>query len=1152
MVQFTKLRLSGFKSFVDPTELLIEPGVTGVVGPNGCGKSNLLEALRWTMGEGSAKRMRGGEMDDIIFSGTAERPARNIAEVTLYLDNSSRDAPSLYNEHDDIEITRRIERGAGSHYRINGREARARDVQLLFADLSTGPRSTAIVSQGRVGSLINAKPIQRRLLLEEAAGITGLHSRRHEAELRLNAAETNLERLDDVVIALEEQLAGLKRQARQAARYRSISDRIRRAESVQLHLRWQAATTALEETREALAGAGAQVTEHTREAAAAATEQAGAAATLPELRQAEAEAAAQLHRLVVAREALDAEESRLQAARQESETRLAQVDADILREQGMLDDAGAALERLAAERSEIESAQARQAETEKDSGRAVAEAEDIATKRETELTEFTEKVMAEEAHRSNLARQAAEAESRRARLVERADAVAEERAALEGGDGGAIAKAESAVTDAQRAQDDAGAEAEAAEEAHRQSREAETERRTALRAAEETHAALRAEIDGLTKLLAAEDETGWRPVLDGIEVTAGYEAALGAALGDDLVASDDEGAPAHWRALPPIDDAAPLPAGAEPLDEFVDAPPALARRLSQVGVVADDDAGEELREELASGQRLVTADGALWRWDGYTVMAGAATPAAARLEQRNRLAEARPELARAEKRLATENKNHQTAQEAAEDASGRERTAREALRGAYAGLAGAREALAEASSAFTANSSRLAAIEDSAERLAADLAEADMLLAKARDAEDDASFAGEDRAKLESLREEVGAVRTTLAEARHAFNRLQVEAAGRGDRIETIANEAAAWGRRTEDGKAQIAQLGERRAGVAGAAERLAERPKEIEAQRGELLGHVETAEARRRDTADRLAEAETRLGGIEGRLKAAEAALADAREDRGRCEGAVSQAELALSTVVERVGERLGCAPAGALALAELKDGEALPEMDVIDIRVDRLLRERENMGPVNLRAEHEAEDLGEQITTMQDERADLLSAITRLRHGIAELNREGRERLLKSFEEVNQHFQELFVRLFGGGRAHLTLTESDDPLESGLEIMASPPGKRLQVMSLLSGGEQALTAISLLFAVFLTNPAPICILDEVDAPLDDANVDRFCSMIDEIAHASQTRFLLITHHRMTMARMDRLFGVTMPERGVSQLVSVDLQSAESLRVSA
>jgi chromosome segregation protein len=546
-------------------------------------------------------------------------------------------------------------------------------------------------------------------------------------------------------------------------------------------------------------------------------------------------------------------------------------------------------------------------------------------------------------------------------------------------------------------------------------------------------------------------------VLDGIEVTAGYEAALGAALGDDLVASDDEGAPAHWRALPPIDDAAPLPDRAEPLDEFVDAPPALARRLSQVGVVADEEAGEELREELASGQRLVTADGALWRWDGYTVMAGAATPAAARLEQRNRLAEARPELARAEKRLAT------------------------------------REALAEASSAFTANSSRLAAIEDSAERLAADLAEADMLLAKARDAEDDTSFAGEDRAKLKSLREEVGAVRTTLAEARHAFNRLQVEAAGRGDRIETIANEAAAWGRRTE-----------------------------------------------------------TRLGGIEGRLKAAEAALADAREDRGRCEGAVSQAELALSTVVERVDERLGCAPADALVLAELKDGEALPEIDVIDIRVDRLLRERENMGPVNLRAEHEAEDLGEQITTMQDERADLLSAITRLRHGIAELNREGRERLLKSFEEVNQHFQELFVRLFGGGRAHLTLTESDDPLESGLEIMASPPGKRLQVMSLLSGGEQALTAISLLFAVFLTNPAPICILDEVDAPLDDANVDRFCSMIDEIAHASQTRFLLITHHRMTMARMDRLFGVTMPERGVSQLVSVDLQSAESLRASA
>ena len=349
-----------------------------------------------------------------------------------------------------------------------------------------------------------------------------------------------------------------------------------------------------------------------------------------------------------------------------------------------------------------------------------------------------------------------------------------------------------------------------------------------------------------------------------------------------------------------------------------------------------------------------------------------------------------------------------------------------------------------------------------------------------------------------------------------------------------------------------MTQLDDRRAVATAELERLAARPDEIASERRGVLDAIEAADAKRKQEADALAVAETELAEIDARLKKAEAALADAREERGRAEGAVRQAEQARDTVAERIRERLGCTPDQALDAAEVKDRDNLPDLAAIETRLDRLQRERENMGPVNLRAEQESEELGQQIGSLESESDDLTAAIARFRKAIAELNGEGRERLLASFDDVDKHFQDLFVRLFGGGRAHLKLTESDDPLEAGLEIMASPPGKKLQALSLLSGGEQAMTALALLFAVFLTNPAPICVLDEVDAPLDDANVDRFCTLLEEINKDSQTRFLLITHHRMTMARMHRLFGVTMPERGVSQLVSVDLQRAEQLRDTA
>jgi len=408
---------------------------------------------------------------------------------------------------------------------------------------------------------------------------------------------------------------------------------------------------------------------------------------------------------------------------------------------------------------------------------------------------------------------------------------------------------------------------------------------------------------------------------------------------------------------------------------------------------------------------------------------------------------------------------------------------------------------------------------------------------------------GAERERLSDLREALANARTTMMERRQAHDRLVSESARRRDRLEAIEREKAAWSERASGGEGQLAQLNARKEQAQEELARLDARPKEIESQRNELLDRIASAETQRKRAGDALATAEQQLADVERRLKSAESRLADAREERGRREGQVRQAEQAVENVGERIAERLDASPDQAFEIAGFKEGEALPDLETLEARLERLLRERETMGPVNLRAEQEAEELVKQIEGMQTEREDLIGAIGRLRQGISELNREGRERLLASFEEVNKHFEELFARLFGGGRAHLKLVESDAPLEAGLEIMASPPGKRLQVLSLLSGGEQALTAQALLFAVFLTNPAPICVLDEVDAPLDDANVERLCDLISDIASEADTRFLLITHHRYTMARMDRLYGVTMPERGVSQLVSVDLQEAEAMR---
>ncbi|MBN9669156.1 chromosome segregation protein SMC [Roseibium aggregatum] len=1149
-MKFNKLRIVGFKSFVEPMEFIIGNGLTGVVGPNGCGKSNLVEALRWVMGENSYKNMRASGMDDVIFSGSLNRPARNTAEVTLFLDNNERTAPSSFNDADTLEVSRRIEREQGSNYKINSKDVRARDVQLLFADASTGARSPAMVRQGQIGELIAAKPTSRRQILEEAAGISGLHSRRHEAEIRLRAAEQNLERLEDVLVQIDGQIDSLRRQSRQAARYRNLSSEIRGAEASILYIRWTEARDALSEAERQFAEAQTQVNETTGLQAESARIQAIAAHKLPELRDEAAKAGAALQRLVIARNELDAEERRVKERLQDLERRLHQLAEDIRREQSMVSENDEVLERLSEERAEL----LEENETVQERGEAarekVAEAEDSVRTLETRLSELTAAEARASAERRQLERAVAESRQRADRLTAQAqeaqqvlaglndrmaeqDGVSENREALELA-GEALAETEAAV--------------EEAETATREAREREQSARAPLSTAQQALQGLETEARTLEQVLNLDAEQDHPPVVERIEVKQGFETALGAALGEDLDASLDETAAVRWGSALPGEGDPALPGGVRSLAEVVAAPEELTRRLGQIGIV-DQSRGGELRAQLKPGQRLVSTEGDMWRWDGFVVAANAPTPAAQRLAQKNRLAELAGEIEVAHRHLAERQQDLEDAGASVRQCVELEQTARAKVREGQRQVAAAREALAQSERAISQLAAKREAAQDRAERLGEEAELAREQLVESEERLDGAPEISGFQERIQALQADVGVARGVLAEARAVAEGHSREQQMRDRRLEAIAREYDSWKTRAANAAQQIAVLSERREEAEEERAELIEAPEEIELKRRDLFSAIARAEDEKKQKDDRLQQAELDLADVDRAAKAAMEAMAGAREQKIRAEERLDAARERKAGLERRIDEDLEVAVAALPEIAGLKEGAPLPDPEAMERKLERLKAERERLGGVNLRAEEELREIDEQKTTLTSERDDLIEAIRRLRTGISNLNREARERLLASFEVVNGHFQRLFTHLFGGGTAELQLVDSDDPLDAGLEIIARPPGKKPQTMTLLSGGEQALTAMSLIFAVFLTNPAPICVLDEVDAPLDDANVERYCDLLDEMARSTETRFVVITHNPITMARMNRLFGVTMAERGVSQLVSVDLETAERFR---
>ena len=1144
-MKFQRLRITGFKSFVDPADLRIEPGLTGVVGPNGCGKSNLLEAIRWTMGESRPKSLRGGGMEDVIFAGTTSRPARDFAEVTLTLDNSSRSAPVGFNDDDVLEVTRRIERGAGSAYRISGRDVRAKDVALLFADAATGAHSPALVSQGRIGAVIAAKPTERRAMLEEAAGIAGLHVRRRDAEQKLRATEANLARLDDLMQQMESQIASLKRQARAAERYRNLSEQIHIAEARLLHIRWLEASRAAEAAREEAARSETLVATAGREQAAAAEAQAQAARRAADLRAAQSHAREALTTLAARQQALASEQAAHERRCRDLASAAATLAEDRSRESALAEDARAALARLEQERAETEARLTGARESVQQLQAHVTEAEKRADATELRMAEAIERQAAAQAQIRLAEAALAQADAQHRRVAGDLERLTRERAALASGDEDAarlLAEAEEAVAalsaeierlTAQLANIDAARDRAA--EALEQGRVEAGRVRAAL-------AALTAERQAVARM-AALPASAARSALAQLRVAPGYEKALAGALGDDLDAAVGEAdAVRNWQDTTGADGDPALPSGAESLADHVDAPPALSRRLRQIGVVDVDDGSIP----LSIGQRLVTRDGVMRRWDGF-IARGAGAATAERLVQANRLAAIDAALPAA--KAAVEQVETQVTQAEADHRQAREQESQ------------TRAALQKAERDRRQADARLAAERATADRRRARLEDLDQGLTRAtaeleaaekERAEKQKGLAAlpplDDAAAVASAaRRDAEAARAALAEARARQGEVLRALGADQDRLVVIDRDTRSWTERAATAAVRGEELADRAHRLEEERQLLETAPPDFTRRQTELEEQANSARAAQLAADSQAAQGEAAAAAADKRLADTNEALAVAREARAGAAARAEAQEARHQEINRQCGERFKCPPP-LLPERIGFDPVAAVNAEAASAALDRLVMERERLGPVNLVADRELAEIEKGRSDSAVERDELTQAIQQLRGSIASLNREGRARLLAAFEEVDRHFRQLFTTLFQGGQAHLALVDSDDPLEAGLEIMAEPPGKKLTTLTLLSGGEQALTAVALVFGLFLTNPAPICVLDEVDAPLDDANVERFCDLLDRMAQETDTRFLIVTHNAVTMSRMHRLYGVTMVERGVSRLVSVDLRGAETL----
>lgn len=1141
-VKFDRLRLNGFKSFPDTTEIEIKPGLTGIVGPNGCGKSNLLEGLKWALGETSARRMRGTGMDDVIFGGSDRRPARNVSEVTVTLDNTRRTAPTMLNDSDTLEIVRRIERGQGTSYKVNGRPTRMRDVQILFQDNASGSGSSAIVSQGRVSALINAKASERRSVLEEAAGVAGISARRHDSEIKLKQAETNLQRAEDSLSEVTNQANLLRRQARQLQRYREIDGKIRQARATLLHVRKVRAEAALLSARVAHEENERQVEAAMIAVNAATAAREAAVAAVGPLREQRIAAETSLAKANARLESIENEAARKFKEMQDLEARLIELASDLTREEQAAAEGERAIARLRDERAELAEGRSGEAEALEELSEKVDNAREAVALADASLSEINDALASREASRAAAKRQKEDVERKvdavEARLKSALQKLEGARSRLPD-----VAETEAAHEALATLQDEVTVLTEAVstgEDALLALQERVEVASASLSALEGGLSRAKAELDGLAAVRVATGSVD--PVSGRLMIAVGFEAAVAAAFGDALKAGEDRGETQFWAWAT---DSSPTPVAGKLLANYLKGAAAIEAAAKSVGVF---DTEEEVASagRPAAGTIHVSKDGYFTRWDGLSGRLGN-NSVETDLRRQSRMRDLGAEVGELEPRVAALSTTRSGLQAnliatRQSDAAGRarlkvlaenERRQRDAVAALVSGGEEARRVVAVSEAEVTS-------IRAERQIILGELAEAGQRLADIPD--DDGA-----KQKQALAKAALQAARDAEGNSRVGLERLTNEQRARRQRFDLVLRELVDWEKRIAGAKERRTDLIKRHGEVTDALSNVEEakatpqdaldEAREIAAlEKAAALGAQEALDAAERERDDR-----------EMQSREIDARLGSLREQRATLIAGISQAQALSEAVGEMVVERFGAAEIDLASIAGIEVGQALPEPQAAEALLHRLESEKENFGPINQLAESELEEHERRLGDMQKGREEVADAIATLRKAIKELEDEARAKLEDAFDVINRNFGELFVRLFDGGQAYLRLTEPDI-LEAGLEIYASPPGKRMQILSLFSGGEQTLTAMALIFAAFLSNPSPICVLDEADAALDDSNTDRLIRMVESMATNDFTRFLVITHNPLTMSRMDRLYGVTQIEKGCSVASLVDLNRAFDL----
>ena len=1140
-MKFKSVRISGFKSFLEPTEILINDGLTGVVGPNGCGKSNIVEAVKWVMGENSARQMRGDEMDDIIFAGTSERPARNFAEVSIKLDNSERKAPANFNHLEEIEISRKIEREKGSIYRVNSKQVRARDIQLIFADNGTGARSSGIVSQGRIAQIIDATSEDRRIILEEAANIKGLHNRRHEAELKLNGANENLNRLMDIEQTYQDQLIELEKQGRKAARYRSVGDRLRKAEATLFLTLLNTAENEfndfknhLDIAKENVNKGQINVSKHTEAKQEILDE-------LPEFKKLETKKITVLQSLNITKIRLEEEKSSAKTTLNNILNQISQIETDIQREVEIKQDAKKTLLGLFTEEEKLKSESTNFLTKKTDALKLVKDLKAKTEEANTKLSTITSEIYSIKSDKSDLEKRISVLTDK----IKNSEFQISEFNSKE--DEQLLKKNNQQLSKLKQILRNKNQNLVSNKQELIKLEEKEVKLSDQKSNTDQNFNVINAELNSLSSILG-DDTLNKNSLEKSINNIGNLEKAIGSVLGETLLApihSDQNHflKNTYWRNDLKTKFSTELPKGAIPIISEIKKNSILDIALIGVGIVKDEETAYDLQKNLSFGQALTTSKGGLWRWDGFVQPQGVQNSYSERLQQiaklrllQNKL----PALKKEQKIIESKIDENQL------------------------GISKCKRDIIELESQISELIKNSNTLELTNSKLDAKLLSSKVLLKEHLDITkiSQKELAGlknqlnnsinlpsllADELKIRNIADQC---RNELADAMASEQQIKTHESFQARNLMQINNQSENWKKRENEASMRLISLQDRLKKLKDDQKRLTSLPDDFEKREEDLNKQIDKAVQDKNIASDKLVHTETNLHNIEKLEREAEQKVSSFREEMIKIEASLNLARTKIQNIEARVFEKLRINTDKLLEIVGFNEKNNLNvSIELLERTVQRLINERESLGAVNLRAEEEMKEMKEKIETMSSERIDLELAIEKLRTGIFELNKEGRQRLKDSFNDVNKNFKDLFQKLFGGGDAELKLVGSEDPLKAGLEVLASPPGKKMQLLSLLSGGEQALTAISLIFSVFLCNPAPICILDEVDAPLDDTNVGRFCNLLNKIVAETNTYFMVVTHHRLTMAKMDRLFGVTMEQKGISRLVSVNLEEANRIR---